>query len=197
MHALPRAEHRFGEAAALAPRAPSATAALQFAVMRGISCARVNSARSRSPAMQLDRLDQRASVAALAARQPDQRAFRLVDRDRADAVDRDRRAHSRRCWARKRIDLGLRRGRLTVPAWRGAAHGVTGAASRPPQRAAGVFERREQRVDRPDRRGDPRSAGRHAPRWCGRVRTQRRPRCSVTPNATWARYIALCRANAT
>ena len=68
-----------------APRGPAATEALQFEVMRGIRWARVNSRAQPLAGEQLHRLDQRAAVAALAPRQPDQRAFRLVHRDFAGA----------------------------------------------------------------------------------------------------------------
>jgi hypothetical protein len=90
--------------AALAPRAPSATAALQFAVMRGISCARVNSARSRSPASSW--------IGSISGRpsRPLRRASQISGLSASSTVTAPtpsiwRRATSR-CWARKRSISG-------------------------------------------------------------------------------------------
>ena len=69
-----------------APRGPVATEALQFEVMRGIRLRARELGAQPLAGEQLHRLDQRAAVAALAPRQPGQRAFRLVDGDVAEAV---------------------------------------------------------------------------------------------------------------
>ncbi len=57
----------------------------QFEVVRGIICAIVNSARSRSPCLYWMRLDQRAAVRSFPPRQPDERTFRFIE-FRSDAA---------------------------------------------------------------------------------------------------------------
>ena len=70
-----------GHPSARLSRCRPATEADQFAVTRGNNCPRVNSARSRSPAVELSRTDQRPAIAAFAATESGQGALVVVDRD--------------------------------------------------------------------------------------------------------------------
>ena len=96
--------------------------------MRGISCARVNSARSRSPAS--------SCIGSISARpsRPLRRASQASGLSASSTVTAPasavvRRCARSRCWARNAIDVGrpARRGRTVLPR---ASHGVTGAARR-------------------------------------------------------------------
>ena len=149
-HALPRAEHGLrrirGRGAA---RRPRATAALQFEVMRGMSWARVNSARSRSPAWNCagsmsarpSRPLRRASQASgLSAWSTVTRAAPGLGLERALAEIEMPRAKALDAGALGELTGGRRRGE--------PAHGSTGADEPAPQRRAGAFEGGEQGFDR-------------------------------------------------